>query len=144
MSEIKLALDISNTSEFDDLEIELWLDDVKFFDQTISKGTHKVGHIFKEDENSHVFKIVLKNKQEYHTKIDENNEIIKDAVIDISNICFDDINIDTIANDVAVYRHDYNGTGNLSKHRFYGHLGCNGEVIIEFFNPFYLWLLENM
>ena len=144
MSEIKLTLDISNTSDCNDLEIELWIDQNKFFDQNISTGVHSVEHVFQEDEDDHEFKIVLKNKQIDHTLVDENGAIIKDVIIDILNISFDDINIDTIMHEIATYNHDKNGTDKLITDKFYGHLGCNGTVTLNFSMPFYLWLLENM
>lgn len=144
MSEIKLTLDISNTTDCTDLGIELWLDQNKFFDETIAPGVRNVQHVFDEDDDSHQFKIVLKNKQINHTEVDENGNILKDVIIDVSNICFDDINVDTIVQDLAVYKHDHNGTSEFTSDKFFGHLGCNGTVTLEFTMPFYLWLLENM
>lgn len=144
MSEIKLALDLSNNSDFDDLSVELWLDDTKFFDQPISKGTHKVIHTFEEDENHHQFKIVLKDKKESHTTVDQNGTILDDAIIDVKNIFFDNINVDNMMIDLAKYSHDTNGTQDTKDHKFYGHLGCNGTVSLDFYLPFYMWLLENM
>lgn len=146
MSEqIKLTLEISNDSDHDDLSVELWLDNSKFFDQRISQGTHKIGHTFDEDEEQHQFRIVLKNKQHYHTVIDKDGNIITDTIIDIKNVSFDDINIDTLMHEHAVYSHKTNNEQNdLSNYKFYGHLGCNGTVTLDFHTPFYLWLLENM
>lgn len=144
MSEIKLTLELSNNSESDDVAVELWIDEIKFFDQTISRGTHRIGHTFSEDEEQHQFRIVFKNKQDHHTAVDAQGNILSDTIIDVKNICFDDINVDIMMYDLAKYQHNTNGTGELSDHKFYGHLGCNGTVTLDFYMPFYLWLLENM
>jgi len=142
--QIKLTREISNDSKHSDLAVELWLDDSKFFDQPISQGIHKIGHTFNEDEAQHQFRIVLKNKQHHHTQIDQDGNIISDTLIDVKKICFDNVNIDIMMYEHARYRHNTNGTGEIADHKFHGHLGCNGEVILDFYTPFYIWLLENM
>lgn len=142
--QIKLTMALTNNSKFNDLAVELWLDNVIFFDQSISQGTHKVGHTFTEDEDQHQFKIVLKNKQDYHTTIDENGNILEDTIIDVKDICFDTVNIDSMMHDLAKYKHDTNGNSNILTEPFHGHLGCNGTVTLDFHLPFYMWLLENM
>lgn len=145
MKEIKISLDVVNTSKFNDLAVELWLDNYKFFDQTISQGTHKLGHSFSEDEAQHQFRIVFKNKQHKHTTVDEQNNILEDTLFDIRNVCFDKICIDTIMYDHAKYWHDTNGHQNeRTAHQFTGTIGCNGEIILDFYLPLWQWLLETM
>jgi hypothetical protein len=46
--------------------------------------------------------------------------------------------------DQLVYEHNANGTGPLVQDKFYGEMGCNGTVTLEFSSPTYLWLLEQM
>jgi len=144
MDKIKLSLDIVNPSEFHNLGIELWLNKQKFFDNLISPGTHHVIHEFEVADGDHVLKIKFKNKSHEHTEINEQGEIISDALIKIKNVIFDDINIDQLIYNLSEYVHDGNGSQTIAVHKFYGNLGCNGHVQLKFFTPVYLWLLENM
>ena len=144
MDRIKLSLDIVNPSEFHNLGIELWLDKEKFFDNVIGTGTHHVIYEFDEAKQNHEFLIVLKNKTDEHTTVDEQGNIIKDALIQIHNICLDEIKIDQLVWEKSEYLHRGNGFYEIRSHKFYGNLGCNGTVLLEFSTPVYLWLLENM
>jgi hypothetical protein len=144
MEKIKLSLDISNASEFHNLGIELWMDKSKFFDNTVSPGTHHVIHEFDSDDGEHCFKIKLKDKSVENTKINDAGEIVLDTLINISNIQLDEIQIDQLMYDLAEYVHDGNGSKTIAVHKFYGNLGCNGHVQLHFHTPVYLWLLENM
>lgn len=144
MDLIRLSLDISNTSEFHNMGIELWIDRNKFFDNSVAPGTHHVIHEFDCEDGEHWLKIVLKNKTQENTKIDHEGNIVADSLINVSNICLDEINIDTMMHNLADYVHDGNGTKTIAVHDFYGNLGCNGRVQLKFSAPVYLWLLENM
>ena len=57
---------------------------------------------------------------------------------------FDDIEIDQIVSELAEYHHNFNGTQPAIVDQFYGEMGCNGTLRLEFTTPIYLWLLENM
>jgi hypothetical protein len=97
-----------------------------------------------DDEGEHELRLVLKNKLSEHTQVDANNTIISDARISVSNIEFDGIALNQLVPDLAEYQHNFNGTGELSVHKFYGEPGCNGTVSLKFTTPIYLWLLEHM
>lgn len=144
MDTVQLSLDLVNTSDAHNMGIELWMDQVKFFDSKISPGTHHVVHTFESREQEHTFKIILKDKNDSNTKIDDAGNILKDSLIDVKNISVDEINIDQLFSELSVYRHDNNGHGQLTENKFFGHLGCNGVVELKFSSPIYLWLLENM
>lgn len=96
------------------------------------------------DDQSHVLEFVLSGKTLEHTQITDQGEIISDVLIKIQNIAFDDIEIDQMVSELAKYHHDFNGTQPAVADRFYGEMGCNGMVRLEFTTPIYLWLLENM
>ena len=96
------------------------------------------------DDQSHVLEFVLSGKIPEHTQITEQDEIISDVLIKIQNIAFDGIEIDQIFSELAEYHHDFNGSQPAIVGRFYGEMGCNGTVRMEFTTPIYLWLLENM
>jgi hypothetical protein len=145
MQKTRISLDIVNHSHSHNIGIELRLDEIKFFDNTISPGTHHVVYEFDEDDLEHCFSITMKGKTQDDTKIDDQGCIVQDVIIDIQNIALDEINIDQLVYDLGQYIHDGNGIESTpSVHKFYGHMGCNGRVQLEFSCPIYLWLLENM
>ena len=145
MDRIKLSLDISNPSKFHNLGIELWLDNIKFFDNQVASGTHHVIYEFNEQQDTNrEFKIILKNKTNEHTQIDQSGNILQDALINIHNIELDGINIDQLMWTHCEYFHTGNDSHDMQAHKFYGNLGCNGTVLLTFSTPSYLWLFENM
>ena len=70
--------------------------------------------------------------------------MIKDARLSVSEVKFDQISLEQILIDKSEYRHDFNGTTQAQISRFYGEMGCNGQVVLKFTAPVYLWLLESM
>ena len=144
MDRIKISLDVTNASRYHNMGIELWIDSDKFFDNTVSPGRHHVIHEFECADGDHWLKIVLKNKTHENTQIDEHGNIVSDALINVSNVCLDEINIDTMMHSLADYVHNGNNSKTIAVHDFFGDLGCNGHVQMKFSTPVYLWLLENM
>ena len=92
----------------------------------------------------HELKFVLKNKTQAHTQVDQQGNILNDAMLSISNIAFDEVKLTHVFFEQTVYNHDMNGSQALTKHKFFGNMGCNGYVSLKFTTPFYIWLLENM
>ena len=92
----------------------------------------------------HELKFVLKNKTQAHTQVDQQGNILNDAMLSISNIAFDEVRLTHVFFEQTVYNHDMNGSQALTKHKFFGNMGCNGYVSLKFTSPVYAWLLENM
>lgn len=126
------------------LGMEIWIDDNRLFDSDHIQKTEQVSLELSDDDGEHELKFVLKNKTEADTKIDEAGNIIKDATLTISDLAFDEIKLGYMISDLAVYAHNFNGTGETIQDKFYGAMGCNGTVSIKFSTPIYLWLLEHM
>ena len=118
----------------DSLRIDKLSNDVKTF----------IRAYLDEDEVDHELRFVMKNKTQEHTTVDEQGSIVKDARLTISNVTFDEILLEQIFFEQAVYTHDFNGTQAEITDKFYGEMGCNGTVSLKFFSPVYLWLLETM
>jgi len=135
---------LNNTSDTEDLGVEIWLDNDKFFDSNVKQGDTSVQYEFDEDESDHILQIVLKNKTVDHTIIDSEGNILSDAVLSISDIQFDGTDIHQIFLDNSKYTHDFNGTQQETTENFFGTMGCNGVVKLEFSTPFYMWLLEHI
>jgi hypothetical protein len=86
----------------------------------------------------------MKNKTQEHTQVDADNNILTDSCISIENLSFDEIPLGQIFIDQAIYQHDFNGTAEAVRDKFFGIMGCNGTVTLSFTCPIYLWLLEHM
>lgn len=97
-----------------------------------------------DDEGEYELKFVLKNKTQDHTQVDEQGNILSDAILSVSNIAFDNIKLGHMFFEQTVYHHDFNGSRDPIEDEFYGTMGCNGYVSLKFTTPIYLWLLEHM
>lgn len=144
MNQLKIKFDVVNTGSSSDLGIEIWIDKNKLLDQCVPHGVTAFEHSIDEDEADHQLKLILKNKTQEHTKVDEQDNIISDEHLQIENVEFDDMNIEYLYFEKCIYTHDLNGTQPKREDTFFGYLGCNGEVVFNFSTPFYIWLLENM
>ena len=144
MSTITFCCNITPTNAAAALGMEIWIDSQKLFDQDHVQEHHQINTDLSDDDGEHELRLVLKNKLSEHTQVDADNNIISDARISVSNIEFDGIALNQLVPDLAEYQHNFNSTGELSVHKFYGELGCNGTVSLKFTTPIYLWLLEHM
>lgn len=144
MQKIKFQCSVSNSDPTCPLSIEIWLDDHRIYHNEWVKETTTFEHLLTDEDGEHELRWVMNGKLREHTKIDENHAILKDAVLTIDNIKFDDIVIDFVAYKKSTYSHDFNGTKDPVQDNFFGTMGCNGTVNLKFTTPCYLWLLENM
>lgn len=135
---------IGTTDSVASLGAEVWIDQTLVIDIAHIDQDTKFSCKVEDDEGLHCLKIVLKNKKPEHTKIDEHGNILQDARLVIKEIAFDEIVLGQTFIDRTVYTHNFNGTQQEATERFYGEMGCNGTVSLEFTSPFYLWLLEHM
>ena len=156
MDTIKLEFDVGTTNAECKLGVKVALDNNIIYDNSHVTNDVHVAHDLSDQDGEHELTIELYGKLPHHTEIDDNGNIIKDAMIFVENFKIDDIDISSILtcypnqlySDVPThiiqYRHDFNGTQPAVVDRFYGSMGCNGTVILKFTTPIYLWLLENM
>ena len=91
-----------------------------------------------EEDTKHTLCVRLLNKQDSDTVQNEDKtEIVKDMLLNIDDVSIDDISIGSIK-----WTHSkYLANGETYKNCV--NLGWNGDWILEFDCPFYLWLLEN-
>lgn len=144
MSTINFGCSIVPTRAATPLGLEIWIDDQKLFDQDHVHKSHRISTELSDSEGEHELRFVLKNKLSEHTQVDADNTIVSDARISVSDIEFDGIVLNQLVPALAEYQHNFNGTREISVHKFYGELGCNGTVSLKFTTPVYLWLLEHM
>jgi hypothetical protein len=140
-----IEFDISTTDAAAELGIAIWLDETCVYQSHHVTETYHFRHNIDNDEEvTRRLKIVMTGKTSDHTQIDHDGNIVKDAMLDIHNITLDDIKIDHMFYKIATYDHDFNGTDVKLTDKFFGYMGCNGTVILEFSTPCYLWLLEHL
>jgi hypothetical protein len=140
----QISCGISTTDPSACLGLEIRLDRQVIFDLEHVTNPIQFSYSLGDDEGEHCLEFVMKNKTTNDTTIDSAGNILKDARLIISDITFDEIELNQIFINHAVYTHDFNGSQPETQHKFYGEMGCNGSVSLEFSTPVYLWLLENM
>jgi hypothetical protein len=144
MTTVRFSCDITTTDAEAPLGLEAWIDNTKFFDSDHVQGPRLIDTDIVDDNSEHQLRLVMKNKTSEHTRINAAGEIVADARLIVSNIKFNDIKLGHTALMKITYTHNTNGTAELTQHRFYGEIGCNGTLELEFSTPIYLWLLEHM
>ncbi len=143
MEKIQIKFGVSNTDPESPLQLQVHMDNELLGSLLITQPIDVVYDLELEDDE-HELCLTLVGKTAAHTVIDEQGTIIKDAMLQFSNVEMDDINIDSMLQKLAVYTHDFNGSGKPTQESFFHALGCNGTVSLKFTSPIYLWLLENM
>jgi hypothetical protein len=86
--------------------------------------------------------IEMYNKVDSYTVQDENNQIVKDVLLNIENISIEDIDLDRILHTNSTYYPQHEFAPGVIKECV--NLGWNGRWEIEFTTPVYLWFLENL
>lgn len=135
---------IGTTDASAELGVEVWIDQNLIADIGHVTENTVFSYNMPDDEGQHSLRILLKNKRPTHTKIDEQGNITQDARLIVQNIAFDEIELGQVFIDNTVYTHNFNGSQDEVQDRFYGEMGCNGVVKLDFTTPIYLWLLEHM
>ena len=145
MTTSKLKFNVVPTNPDTPVGVEVWINQQCILNQDQCTESQAVDHDFDDTvEQLHVVKIVIKNKTAEHTQIDNNGTIVSDSTLEIKNFSIEGIDIDQAVREQAVYRHNFNGTGNEITEQFYNTVGCNGTVTLEISTPAYLWILEKM
>ena len=135
---------LNTTDPAAELGFEAWVDNQRFVDINHVQAEQAITIEIPDDDADHELIFVLKHKTDQHTQIDENNKIVLDATLTVTDLAFDEIKLGHMVTKLAVYTHDFNGTGTTTQDKFYGEMGCNGTVSLKFSTPIYLWLLENL
>jgi hypothetical protein len=135
-------IDSSNTKI--PLGVEVWIDNNCIINTDHVDSNIQFNQEIPDDESDHELRIVLKNKIGAYTKVDDQNQIIEDAVLFVNDLWLEGVQLNYTCLQHMIYTHDFNGTGAITHDKFYGEMGCNGTLSLKFTSPVYLWLLENM
>lgn len=144
MEPINIKLQVVNSNPAIPLHLEIHLDNQVLTSHTIAEPVTIDCSSIELSDGTHQLKFVMTGKTSEHTVLDANGNIVSDAVLEFSNIEFDDINVDGLLQKLAQYSHDFNGSGRAVTESFHHCMGCNGTVSLEFASPVYLWMLEHM
>lgn len=107
--------------------------------------SQEITHEFPDtDDTQYLLEFHLDGKRPEHTKINDQGDILEDLLITIKDVSLDGIDIQQLVYEHAEYHHDFNGTREPINDQFFGVMGCNGTIKLEFTTPIYMWLLENM
>lgn len=91
-----------------------------------------------EEDTKHTLCVRLLNKQDSDTVQNEDKSaIVKDMLLNIEDVLIDDISIGTLKWTHSKY------VANGKTYENCVNLGWNGDWVLEFDSPFYIWLLEN-
>lgn len=129
----------------EDLVLTVSLDGHPFFEQTLPAGQpQRVEYQFREhDGQRHQLVLEMSGKTDQHTRVDSQGTILEDRVIQIRDFALDEIELGYLFHSKSRYQHNFNGHGPDTDAQFWGDMGCNGIVTLEFTSPAYLWLLEH-
>ena len=141
---VKISFLIDTTDSTAALGFEAWINDLKFFDSDHVLIAQKISVEINDEVGDYSLRLIMKNKTQSHTQVNESGEIITDARLVVSAVEFEDIKLGHTFVELATYVHDLNGTAPETQGKFYGELGCNGVVELKFSTPIYLWLLEHL
>ena len=148
MNEEKLTFAIALSGTYWDRkpQFSIWLDDHVIAQSEIASPAQQILNFERTiDEGEHTLKIRLENKTVNDTIV-ENNQVIKDTLLNIDDIVIDDISLGNLLWSAEyVLDHPQEYKGQIIDH-LDGcvNLGWNGTYILKFSSPFYIWLLEKL
>jgi hypothetical protein len=127
------------------LELSVWLNDQCCLPvTTITEPLDFSTEIADGDDKQYNLKIVMTGKTDAHTKIDDQGNIVQDALLKFEKFDLMGISIDQVVCENATYQHNHNGHSEDVNDKFFLSMGCNGTVEFAFTTPVYMWLLENL
>jgi hypothetical protein len=127
------------------LSLQVKLDELTVWQGPVATDWQDIQCEFDDSKDSaHCLEISMTGKLPEHTQIDEQGNIVADRMILIRDLALDDIVLNQVFYDQAQYHHNNNGNTENIAQQFYGDMGCNGHVRLNFSSPVYMWLLENM
>lgn len=141
---IFIKCDIATTNPAAALGVKVLLNQVVVYENSHVQDTINFSHEIDDADGEHELVFEMFGKLPEHTKIDSDGNIVEDSMLVLSNFVADEIDSTRIVFDHSEYHHDFNGSQPATIAKFYGNLGCNGQVRLKFITPIYIWLLENM
>jgi hypothetical protein len=105
----------------------------------------EISHEFDDSDGiDYALTLTMSGKTAGHTVLDHAGAIAQDLLVKVHSLSIDSDNVMPVFQKLAQYQHNFNGTGADGTDKFYGTMGCNGQVVLHFKSPSYIWLLENI
>ena len=144
METTEVAFDLTSTDYLAKLDFTVMFDDQHVIDIAHVKQRTPVKVLLDVNNGDHELKLIMKNKTVDHTTIDDKNNIVKDACLEVNNFSIDNIKLKNLFLENTKYYHSYNSNSEIIEDKFYGTIVCNGTVVLKFSSPLYIWFLEIM
>ena len=144
METIDISFNLSSSDYDCGLGFEVFYNNKQISNVDHCRSSTMLAFTLDAQEGDQELKFIMKNKTMDHTTVDENNKIVNDACLNISNFTIDNAELGHTFLEQCKYHHDFNGTQDPVVDKFYGNMGCNGTLIFSFQSPIYLWLVMNM
>lgn len=138
---INILLEIVGTSQCSDIQAEIRLDNQLLATYSCSNEPCLLTLNLEDRDAVHDLTISMQGKTHRHTVLDTDGTIKSDASILVSRLEFEGISMMPIfCQGRRCYWHSNNSISTTPQlDDFYGYIGCNGTVHIEFETPIYLW-----
>jgi hypothetical protein len=151
----KIGLSGSSTKKHP--KFKILVNDTSFVNGVLTKEANQTEYFefdasVLDGENS--LTIEFLNKTMYDTVLDHNDIIIDDLLLNIDSIEIDEIDLGSLLWTASKYMPNYpenhklkmsqSGNSLPDCHSNCVNLGWNGQWILPFTSPFYIWLLENI
>jgi len=138
-------LNIECSETIPEIFIDIYQNNKLVTSNSFYKGVKKYT-IEYNDTDAHTeqcIQVVMRGKTEEHTIIDEQGDIVYNVHAIVQQIILDEIDVtDLYVNGNPCYYHvgsNNNQNGPTLTDEFYGFIGLNGEVRIEFTTPMWYW-----
>lgn len=121
---------------------KVYVDNTLIFDGEVSSSTELkwAGDL---EEGKHKLIVELYDKDKYQTVL-ENDKIVKDQILNIDKVSFDEIDIGYMKHTLSQYYPNQKSSNVPLLVKNCVNLGWNGRWELEFTTPIYIWLLENI
>jgi len=140
---VKIEIDLScNFWNYNPFNVAVMIDDKEIFNNKIEEKI-TIKSTADLDDGNHTIQLKLSGKTDEDTVIDDKNEsILKDVILNVHDIRFDDISVGKNLWSNSSYYPDLDRVLDSTKHHV--NLGLNGIWKFNFETPVYIWLLENL
>ena len=139
-----ISLSINANNEASDINIKVLIDNQQIFESVATTQIQSITYEIDDHPRLHNLQIVMSGKSRRHTKVNKQGEIESDVFVELTSLEFDGISVSEIfCLGKECYTHSFNNpTAEPFLDEFYGIIGCNGTVDLQFETPIYLWLSQ--
>jgi len=142
---MNVCLQLNFNGKADDVLVTVFLNNNLVFTGCLDDCAHVISEEFNNTKElvKQSIKICMHGKNQTHTVIDQQGNIILDHAVIVEKILLDHIDVTELyCTGTECYVHNNNSRTDEFQDQFYGYIGCNGEVSIEWGTPLNLWFIQ--